>query len=332
MKKATIHDICDLTGLSSGTVSKYLNGGAIKEKNRILLADAIQKLNYHVDEYARGLITNKTKTVGILVSRLDNLFYSRMIFDIEEQLYRKGYATIIKESSYDIQKEQKSISWFISHRVDALIIFPISDRREDYKLLEEVDVPVIFLDNYVEGVDRDFILTNNEQISYEVTDCVIKKGHRHIAIIVDGNNAYTSNCRLKGFKRAFADNNIGEENAKIYKINQSIDYAYKVGKEILSEKKVTAIFAANYISTVGCVYLLNELNISVPKTISIVGFDDIMITSLYRPKLTIVNQPMAEIAQKTVERLFELLAEPSLKKQVFILKSKLVYGQTIATI
>ena len=92
MKKATIHDICDLTGLSSGTVSKYLNGGAIKEKNRILLADAIQKLNYHVDEYARGLITNKTKTVGILVSRLDNLFYSRMIFDIEEQLYRKGYA------------------------------------------------------------------------------------------------------------------------------------------------------------------------------------------------------------------------------------------------
>lgn len=332
MKQATIHDICKMTGLSLGTVSKYLNGGKVKEFNRKKLDDAVKKLHYQVDEYARGLVTNKTKTVGVLVSKLDNLFYSRIISDIEKRLYKKGYATIIKESSYDHEKEIKSISWFISRRVDALIIFPIAYKKEDYEILENVDVPVIFLDNYVEGLDRDFVLTDNEHICYEVTDYVLGKGHKNIAIIISENNAYTARMRLSGFRKACEKHGLSSDSAKAYAINEDIDSAYNVAKEIVKTGRFSAVFAANYPSTLGVVYLLNEQNISVPETISVIGFDDIMITNLYKPKLTIVNQPMKEIAKKTVDRLFELIASPELKKEVYILENELIIGQTIATL
>lgn len=332
MKKTTIRDICDETGLALGTVSKYLNGGKLKKANKEKVEAAIKKLNYRVDEYARGLITNRTRTIGVLISRFDNLFYSRIVSDIEARLYEKGYATIIRESSYDLNKELESIEWFISRRVDALVIIPVGRKKEDYRILDNVGVPVIFLDSFIEGVNSESIVTNNEEISRQAINYIIGKGHRKIAIIMDKDNPYTAEKRLSGYKRAFRENGIDESQFRIYKINESIDSGYQTAKSIVTETDTTAIFASNYISTVGVVYLLNELNIKVPQEMSVLGFDDIMITDLYRPKLTIINQPMREIAKLTVEKLFSFLSGDAPDYAVNVLKSEIYIGETIADI
>ena len=162
MLKATIRDICRETGLSMGTVSKYLNGGVLKENNRKKIDAVIRKLDYRVDEYARGLITNRTKTIGVIITKMNNLFYTRIISDIETQLYKRGYSAIIKESSGDLKKELDSIDWFISRRVDALVIIPVGRTKEDYAVLERVSIPIVFLDSYVEGVCCESVVVDNE--------------------------------------------------------------------------------------------------------------------------------------------------------------------------
>ena len=332
MKKATMRDLCDETGLSLGTVSKYLNGGQLKEKNRKKLDEAIERLNYRVDEYARGLITNRTRTVGIITTRLDNLFYSSIISDVETKLYEKGYAAIIKESGYDLSKEIKGIEWFLSRRVDALIIIPVGRKKEDYEILNEAEVPVLFLDSYIEGVRCESIVTDNEEISRHAIDWLISKGHKKISIILDKDNPYTAERRLEGYRQAFKENGMEEEDYRIYRINESIDSGYAVAKQIVTETDSTAIFASNYISTVGVVYLLNELDIRVPEDISVLGFDDILITSLYRPKLTIINQPIEKISQLAVDRLFELLSEENKEYKTHLLENELIIGKTVADI
>ena len=208
MRKATIRDICNDTGLSMGTVSKYLNGGVLKESNRKKIDAAIRKFDYRVDEYARGLITNRTKTVGVLITKMNNLFYTRIISHIEAFLYKKGYSTIIKESSGDLQKELDSIDWLISRRVDALVIIPVGRTKEDYRLLDNVGIPVVFLDSYIEGVNCESIVVDNENITYKASDYMIKNGHRKISVIADMNSPYTANARLAGVKRAFRENAI----------------------------------------------------------------------------------------------------------------------------
>lgn len=332
MRKATIKDICDGTGLSLGTVSKYLNGGRVKETNKKKIDEVIKSLNYRVDEYARGLITNRTKTVGILISRLDNLFYSRIISEIASRLYTCGYVAIIRESNYEVQKEIESIEWFISRRVDALIVMPVGSTREDYAILDSVNIPVIFLNSEIEGVCCESIVTNNEEISYRAVEYLLDKGHRKIAIIIDENNPYTAQKRLNGYKRAFFERGLGEELYRIYTVGESIDFAYSVAKKIITETDATAVFASNYISTVGVTYLLNELSLPVPQRISVLGFDDIMITNLFRPKLTIVNQPTMEIASFAVQRLLELLSAETFNYKVSVLKNNLVIGESVADI
>ena len=330
MRKATIRDICNDTGLSMGTVSKYLNGGVLKESNRKKIDAAIRKFDYRVDEYARGLITNRTKTVGVLITKMNNLFYTRIISHIEAFLYKKGYSTIIKESSGDLKKELDSIDWLISRRVDALVIIPVGRTKEDYRLLDNVGIPVVFLDSYIEGVNCESIVVDNENITYKASDYMIKNGHRKISVIADMNSPYTANARLAGVKRAFRDNAISEDSLRIYSINESLDESYQITRKIVQETDSTAIFASNYISTLGTVYFLNEFNVKVPDEISVLGFDDIMITNLYRPKLTIINQPIAEIAARTVTRLFELLGDENAERKINVLECELVRGQTIA--
>ena len=144
------------------------------------------------------------------------------------------------------------------------------------------------------------------------------------------NSPYTANARLAGIKRAFREHNLSEETLRIYSINESLDSSYEITRQIVQETDSTVLFSANYISTLGAIYCLNELNVKVPEDISVLGFDDIMITNLYRPKLTIINQPTEQIAERTVVRLMEMFTGENEERRMNVLNCELVQGETIA--
>lgn len=309
MGKATIKDVARITGLSLGTISKYMNGGTVKRKNQEKIDAAVQELNYHVDEYARAMITNKTKTIGLLLPEFGNLFYAQVASELERELNKHGYAVAACESFYDKVREERSIRWLMSRRLDALIIAPCGRTVEDYAYLAEVGIPVIFIDQYIPGLNCEFFVVNNREICNTCIGYLIDNGHRQIAMVAAQAGLYTSDERVKGYYDAFAQRGIPVDDRLIFHVTEDADQAYDVVKKLLKEKVCTALFAANFPNTIGSMFAINETRISIPGELSFVGFDDMMFTRIFRPKLTIIDQPISDIAVGVTRRMFELMEQ-----------------------
>lgn len=323
MKKATIKDVAQITGLSLGTISKYMNGGVVKEKNRRKIEIAVRELDYSVDEYARGLITNKTRTVGLLLPEFGNLFYAQIASKLERELSRYGYTVAACESFYDKVKEKQSIQWLMSRRMDALVVVPCGREASDYAYLANSDVPIVFVDQYVPGVDCEFFLVNNRQISKQAVELLMNSGHRDIAIVAAKEGLYTSDERIKGYCDTYREHGVEVNPDLIFRVSEDADESYRAVKHLLRSEKCTALFAANFPSTVGSMFAINESKLQIPKELSFVGFDDIMFTRIFRPKLTIVDQPVSEIAVGVTKRVLELMEQEHFQYRINELKCEL---------
>ena len=329
MKKSTIVDISRETNLSLGVISKFLNGGNVRDKNKELIETAIKKLNYQVDEYARAMVTNRTNTIGIIVPELFNTYYAMVASEIDKCLNNSGYQTIVRESNFDLNREKDAINWFVNRRIDAIIVVSNLKINESADMYKDIETPMVFLDKIVEGINQDFVVVNNREITYEATKFLINNGHTKIAFISAPNNIYTSMERYKGYLQALKENGIEPDESLIYFVDENPDSSYYVAKKIIAEKKSTAIFSSNYTSTLGTIFSLNEMNVKVPNDISLLGFDDIYLTNLFRPKLTIINQPIHSIAHTTVKRVLDRLNDTDNKPNIKILNCELIKGESV---
>lgn len=323
MKKATIKDVAQITGLSLGTISKYMNGGVVKEKNRKKIESAVQELDYSVDEYARGLITNKTRTIGLLLPEFGNLFYAQIASKLERELSKYGYTVAACESFYDKAKEKQSIHWLMSRRMDALVVVPCGRDASDYAYLTNSDIPIIFVDQYVPGVDCEFFLVNNRQICKQTVEFLMESGHKDIAIVAAKEGLYTADERIKGYYDAYQERGVEVNPNLIFRVSEDADESYHVVKRLLRSEACTALFAANFPSTVGSMFAINESKVQIPKELSFVGFDDVMFTRIFRPKLTIVDQPVSGIAVGVTKRVLELMEQEQFQYQTNELKCEL---------
>ena len=127
---ATIKDIAQKTGLGLATISSYLNGGNVREYNRIKIEQAIEELHFEVNEVARGLKTNSTRTIGVVIPQLDNVFFTGIISKCASILREHGYATIVCDCESTPEKEEEVISFFMKKRVDGIIISPIFSQNQ----------------------------------------------------------------------------------------------------------------------------------------------------------------------------------------------------------
>ena len=330
MRKSTIKDVARITGLSLGTISKYMNGGTVKAANREKIEAAVKELHYSVDEYARGMITNKTRTIGLLLPEFSNLFYAQVASELERELSKYGYAVAACESFYDREKEERSIRWLMSRRMDALVIAPCGQKAEDYEYLTRTGVPVIFIDQYIPGLDCEFFIVNNRQICKECVSYLMEHGHTDIAMVAAQEGVYTSDERVKGYYDAFQERGVPVNKDLIVRVSEDVDESYHLVKKMLQRNVCSALFAANLPNTIGSMFAINELRLSIPGELSFVGFDDIMFTQVYRPKLTIVDQPISQIAQGLTNRVFELMEQEQYEYRVNVLSCRIKFNASTA--
>ena len=123
---ATIRDIRDRTGLSLATISKYLNGGNVLPRNRELIEEAIDALHYEVNELARGLVTKRTKTIGVLVYDIQCLFAGNMLHYLGQELHKNGYGMLICDSCNNEEMEKENLQFLLSRKVDGSLVFAVS--------------------------------------------------------------------------------------------------------------------------------------------------------------------------------------------------------------
>lgn len=305
---ATIRDITKMTGLSLATVSKYLNGGNVLPENRKLIENAIEELHYEVNEIARGLAKNCTKTIGVLIHNLDNIFAGTIIAHIEDILRQHDYGTIVCDCRGDKALEEQEIKFLLNKRVDGIITIPTASNPAYLKSVVDRQIPIVLIDRTFENGDFDCVLVDNSDASFKAVNILIENGHKEIGIICGDDSQYTARERLHGYYRALDANNINIELDFVKRGTLSVEHGYDATKALLTaKKKPTALYLSNYEITLGAIIAINELGISFPEDISIIGFDNMMLSQVVKPKLWMVVQPMEEIAAAAANMILERL-------------------------
>ena len=292
----TIKDIQKETGLGLATISKYINGGNVLDKNKKLIDDAIKKLDYSVNEFGRSLKTKKSMTVGIIIPELSNIFVTSIITVIEDILRKNGYSIIVCDCRTDEKLERDVIEFLLSKRVDGIISMPVAITGEYLKKATNRGIPIVLIDRLVEGIDADAVMVDNRSASEKAIDYLVENGHKNIGIIVGPSDVYTSQQRLIGYKNALSKIGIKANDENIIQANYTVEGGYEGMKKLISENKdMSATFVTNYEMTLGAIIAINEMNIKIPEDLSFIGFDNLQLSKIVKPKLSIVDQPLEQI-------------------------------------
>ncbi|MDR0817829.1 MAG: LacI family transcriptional regulator [Clostridiales Family XIII bacterium] len=332
----TIKDISKNTGLGLATISKYLNGGNVLPENKVAIEKAIDELHYSVNELARGLKTRKTKTIGIVIPELDNLFFMRVIKAIEYPLRKEGYAVIISDCHGKLNAEVESINFLLDKKVDGIINFPANPSGKHLIAALEKHIPVLMVDRLAPKLigKVDSISIDNDNISREATDLLIEKGHRNIGVLVGSTNIYTSEQRLKGYCDSLREHGIELGQDYIQRCEYSVEGGYKGFKRLMAKNKdMTAVFATNYDTTLGVLMAIGDCGLKMPDDISFLGFDNMDWAKIIVPSLTIVEQPLRQIGLQAAEIMLKRLrSSKDLARQSVVLSAKLNIGGSIKDI
>ncbi len=300
----TIHDVARLAGVSASTVSKYINGGSLREKNNSKIQQAIDQLDFKPNTIARSLKNNRTRTVGVILPSLSNAFCAAIISSFEKELQKNGYGVLICDCAEDPKAELSCAQFLMDKKVDGIVNMPLSESPEFLPLFQESRIPVILIDQKPADMICDTVLVDNLNASYTAVEYLINRRHRKIAIICGDQERFTANERLTGYMRVMQDYGIAIRDEYIRYCNYRASSSYEIVKSLMTmPDPPTAIFATSYDLTIGTVTALNELELTIGKDISLIGFDGLALSAIIRPPLAMVTQPMEEIGQRAADLL-----------------------------
>ena len=330
---ATIKDIARETGLGIATISKYINGGNVREKNKIAIDAAIKKLGFTINKFARGLKTGKSHTVGVIIPELRNIFVTTIITAIADIMRKEGYGIIVCDCRSDELQEREMVRFLMETMVDGIINMPVS--RNGGHLLPAIEnkIPVILLDRMIPELKGrvSAVLVDNVSASASVAKLLFDAGHKDIGIILGPQDIFTSQQRLLGYSQVLIQNSIQPDSSHVIFSDYSVQGGYESMKRLLSDNSVTAVFATNYEMTLGAIIAINELGINIPEQISFVGFDNMQLSKVIQPKLTIVSQPLNEIGEHAAAILLSkfLDTDNSFEPRIVTLSTEVIIGESI---
>lgn len=330
---STIKDVARHTGLAYATISKYLNGGNVLPQNREKIETAIKDLNFTVNEFARGLKTNKSNSVGIIIPDIGNVYVAHTIPVIVDELRKSGYSTIICDSRSDYNRESELVRFLMTKRVDGIINMPVGADGSHLHAVLDSGIPVVLLDRIVyECIGQvDAVLVDNMQAAQEATSYLIGQGHKQIGIIVGPRDVSTAMDRLSGYTVTLKRNKLEVRESLIAYSEFTIESGYRACKKLLTNNPdMTALFATNYDTTMGAMMAINEYGVSVPDELSVFGFDDMPFAKVIKPHLTVIAQPIREIGKYAANALLERMSDnDDLPVNVTVLRTQTVMRDSV---
>ena len=323
---ATIKDVAKLAGVSMATVSKYINGGNVRDPNREAIRQAIETLDYRVNPFARSLKSQRSRSIGILLPDISAPFFGSVVTALDKTLRENGYHCLISCYSSNHGMERDNLSFLISAGIDGLIYIPEDLSAEEYyELTANYNVPMVQMDRLIPGVDTDAVLVDNADIVYAATTELIGRGHRRIALVTGPKSVFTAKERQVGYLRALSDHGILSDDDLFISEFNAFSTGYHSCDALLSlASPPTAVLTTNYDITLGLVTAIRERGLRIPEDMDLFGFDCVDVCSMMRPPLPVVKQPEQRIGQTAAEYLLQRLEGYSGPSRVTRLKSELV--------
>lgn len=307
--KSTIKDVADRSGVSIATVSRVINGASVvSEKSRRKVMEAIKELGFKPNQTARNLVLQKNSTIGIIIPFMGNQFYGGILNGIEDECAEKGYDVMLCNSGGDSDNEIRYLEMFEERHVAGIIFMAQRLKPETVNKINSLDIPVIMMNRSTSGLKCPTVSIDNFRAAYELTNYLIDKGHRKIALF--RNSVDIDACGVEqysGFERALAEHDIPIDRSLVKYGEFKPEKSYAIMSELIENGNIpTAVIATSDIMAVGVCNALIDKGYRVPDDVSVVGFNDIQLAGLYRPALTVIHQPLKAMGNEAVNMIVSM--------------------------
>ncbi len=307
--KVTRADVARLAGVSTATVSYVLNNSRnISDKTRERVMDAVRELNYKPDLIARSMTTNETMQLSMMINDITNPFFSEIAVGFENAAISKGYFVNICTGLKNVNDYFDN---YIARRIDGVFVAAVPNKFDLDKLYNLTDngIKVIVSGNVeadlkrVSAVENDYAAGMDMAVSY-----LHQLGHRHIAYLSGFGKKHTFDRKLDAYLAAMGKYGLNKNELLIEgrpPYNTGIKDGYAMARELInSGKGFTAVICTNDLMAMGTVSALLDAGLRVPNDVSVIGFDDITFSGMWRPSLTTLAVSKAELGRRAFELLY----------------------------
>jgi LacI family transcriptional regulator len=322
MSEITQEDIAKALNLSRETVTKALQDHPkVAQRTKALVRSTAVNMGYIPNFYAKNLAVKKTKYIGIIIPKISHSFHSSVVELMYKYAVDKGYGVLPMISFEEKRNELRNLNTLVSMRVDGIIANVSQDSTDNvvYKKLRERGIPIVFFDRFINDGEFCRVTTSDRKISCEIVSDALSKGYSKPAHLAGYSHISIGRERRNGFIDALNKHNISINADWIIEGGLTDELRYENAKRLLSSRVRPDLFYCFNDSIAQCVYrAASELNLRIPKDVGVIGFGNLEVSTLMRPKLSTVALPIEEIASNTVNLLLERIENSELTKCIEI--------------
>jgi len=303
----TVSEVARAAGVGTTTVSRVINGGErVSPKTLAHVQRVIEKLGYRPNQAARVLKGHRTKTIGLVIPSIADPFFSSCADAVQVVALANDSLLIVTTSHNDPHTEIENLKILVSHRVDGLIVAPANSQGEGLReLLKRISIPIVAVDRPVSGSSVASVVTDNFTGAKLATQHLIGHGYRRIVCLTGESTLFTIQERIRGYRAAVDSAKLTSTLNTAVKDYRSAEYA--IESMLAGPNPPDALFTLKNSTTIYAFEVLQKLNVPVPKSIALLGFDDFELAATVRPSISVVQQPVEEIGRVAAELLFEEL-------------------------
>jgi LacI family transcriptional regulator, repressor for deo operon, udp, cdd, tsx, nupC, and nupG len=283
----------------------------VSDPTRSRVMEAVVKMGYLPNSAARSLRSHKTRMVLVVLPDLGNIFFSKILRGIEEELFSAGYGMIIGNLDGSPEKEERFATFAATGQVDGVLLLnghlfrrSGGTRRTSIK----ASVPLVALCEAIEGADIPQIEVDNRTAAQRMTRYLASLGHRHIGYVCGPAGNVLEKERFRGYRDALEEVGAPFEASRVWPGDYTLEAGSLVGRQLVArDRRPTAVFCSNDEMAIGLMRTLALAGIKVPQDISVAGFDDIEFAAMANPALTTVRQPRRELGRTGAAVLLDLM-------------------------
>jgi len=316
----TLKDVALESGVNVSTASRALNNSyGVHEDTRRHVLKVAARLKYRANQVARGLVTGRSHSIGLVISDIRNPFFAEVARGAEDAAFRADRTLVLCNSDLNAEKQMRYIEWLLAKSIDGIVmnsVAPVGPALQDQ--LRAAGVPVVLLnlssaDRRVSQCRCSSVVADNVAGGEMAANYLIGLGHVNVIHITGPRQHGSFTDRTKGFLRVFRDAGLPKPDV-IYG-EHTVAAAYQSARQrLMSDRKTTAVFAGNDVIAFGCIRAMMEKGIRIPEDISIIGFDNIEMSEITSPPLTTIDQPKYETGKAAVEMLLSMAAKNGIRE------------------
>ncbi len=308
--RASIKDLALAANVSHSTVSRALrNSPLINSETTARIQRLARESGYRASAVARGLVTRKTRTIGVVVTTIADPFIAEVVSGIEQGANDNGYSVFLADSNADAVREKSVVRSFSERWVDGIIVTASRVGALHIPHLSEMGVPIVMINNQHEGEFVHSVMIENLAASQTAVLHLLELGHRRIAYVGDQFGYQSDTERFTGYRQGLEQSGLSFSPELVVHGDGKPEAAMQAMRKLLAlSDPPTAVFCYNDMSALGALRAIRLAGLRVPEDISLVGFDDLFVASYTQPPLTTLRQPMWHMGMLAIESLFNLMS------------------------